>query len=239
MTIELFRKSSFIGCALALLLLTPALFAKTPAAAAGADISGYWRAEPPWDWIDPTKDAIPLTPEYAAILKKWRDAADSGKPIADSTARCEAFGMPRVMSFGLFELLQTPGRVTMITEILHEVRRIYTDGRKVPADFDPGYEGYSTGHWEKDTLVVKTVGLIPNTLDQYGIPHSDQLEVTERIQLLDKDTLRDRVTLNDPKAYTKPWTVDRLYKRAPVGTEILEYICNTNGAAIPPTENIR
>jgi hypothetical protein len=237
MKLERIRTFSFICCAL-LTMVTSAPNAKTQGAA-GADISGYWQSQPPWDWIDPAKDEIPLTPEYAAILKKWRDAADSGKPIADSTARCEAFGMPRVMSFGLFELLQTPGRVTMITEILHEVRRIYTDGRKVPPDFDPGYEGYSTGHWEKNTLVVRTVGLTPNALDQYGIPHSDRLEVTERIQLLDKDTLRDRVTLIDPKAYTKPWTVDRLYKRAPPNTEILEYICNTNGAAIPPTEKIR
>jgi hypothetical protein len=237
MKIELVRTCTFKSCALALLLLA----SSTNAEAVGdkqssntGDISGYWMALPPLDWVNPAKDEIPLTPEYAAILKKWRDAADSGKPIADSTARCEAFGMPRIMGFGLFELLQTPGRVTMITEILHEVRRIYTDGRKVPADFDPSYDGYSTGHWEKGTLVVQTVGIQANSNDQYGVPHSDQLAVTERIELIDKNTLRDRVTLNDPKAYTKPWTVDRMYKRAPPGTEILEYICNTNGAALAP-----
>ncbi len=238
MKIEPTRSYAIRGCALAFWLIASASNAGAPDEKHSADvgdISGYWMALPPLDWVNPAKDEIPVTPEYAAILKKWRDAADSGKPIADSTARCEAFGMPRVMSFGLFELLQTPGRVTMITEILHEVRRIYTDGRKVPADFDPSYEGYSTGHWEKGVLVVKTVGIQANSNDQYGIPHSDQLEVSERIELIDKNMLRDRVTLNDPKAYTKSWTVDRMYKRAPPGTEILEYICNTNGAALPPS----
>jgi hypothetical protein len=207
-----------------------------PKRGAGADFSGIWVADPPWDFTDPAKQTVPLTPEYALKLKKWREAADSGHPIADSVARCEAFGMPRVMSFGRFEILQTPGQVTMLTEILHEVRRIYTDGRKAPPDLDLTYGGYSTGHWNKTTLIVNTVGLQANTLDQYGIPHSDELILVERWDLISKNKLRDRITLTDPKAYTKPWTVDRLYSREPAGSEIAEYICNTNGAAIPATE---
>jgi hypothetical protein len=196
------------------------------------DISGLWQADMPFDFVDPSKDEIPLTPAYAAKLKKWRQAADSGKPVADSVARCEAFGMPRVMSFGLMELLQTPGRVTMITEILHEVRRIYTDDRPPPADLDLGYEGFSTGHWEKNALVVHTTGLKANALDQYGIPHSDRLEVDERIELVTPERLRDRITLIDPAAYTKHWTVDRFFNRPAKDVEIGEYICNTNGAAL-------
>ena len=196
------------------------------------DISGIWQADVPWDYVDPSKDEIPLTAEYAAKLKAWRVAADSGKPIADSVARCEAFGMPRVMSFGLMELLQTPGRVTLITEILHEVRRIYTDDRKPPEDFDLSYEGFSTGHWENNVLLVHTTGLKANNLDQYGIPHSDQLTIDERFELVTPNRLRDRITLIDPAAYTKHWTVDRFFNRAPKGTEIGEYICDTNGAAL-------
>lgn len=196
------------------------------------DISGLWQADMPLDFVDPSKDDIPLTREYAAKLKAWRDAADSGNPIADSVARCEAFGMPRVMTFGLMELLQTPGRVTMITELLHEVRRIYTDGRKPPADFDLSYEGFSTGHWEHNVLVVRTTGLRANTLDQYGIPHSDQLVIDERIELVAQNRLRDRMTLIDPAAYTKHWTVDRFFNRPPADVEIGEYICNTRGAAL-------
>jgi hypothetical protein len=196
------------------------------------DISGVWQADLPFDFVDPSKDQIPLTPEYASKLKRWRAAADSGKPIADSVARCEAFGMPRVMSFGLMELLQTPGRVTLITEILHEVRRIYTDDRKPPEDFDLGYEGFSSGHWENNVLVVHTTGLKANTLDQYGIPHSDRLTIDERIELVTPNRLRDRITLIDPPAYTKHWTVDRFFNRSPKDTEIGEYICDTNGAAL-------
>jgi hypothetical protein len=197
-----------------------------------ADLSGVWQADMPFDFVDPAKDEIPLTPAYAKKLKDWRAAADSGRPVADSVARCEAFGMPRIMSFGLMELLQTPGRVTMITEIMHEVRRIYTDGRKAPADYDSTYDGFSVGHWENGALLVHTTGLIANTLDQYGIPHSDQLVIDERLELVSPDRLRDRITLIDPLAYTKHWTVDRFYNRAPKGTEIGEYICNTNGAAL-------
>lgn len=216
------------------ILISPPLKAAGPnkGATTPAEISGTWQADVPWDFVDPAKDEIPLTPDYAAKLKAWRAAADSGKPIADSVARCEAFGMPRVMSFGLMEILQTPGRVTIITEILHEVRRIYTDDRKPPADFDLGYEGFSTGHWEGKTLVVHTTGLKAGTLDQYGIPHSEALVIDERLELVKPDRLRDRITLIDPLAYTKHWTVDRFYNRAPKGTEIGEYICDTNGAAL-------
>jgi hypothetical protein len=196
------------------------------------NFAGVWQADIPFDFVDPSKDEIPLTPAYAVKLKAWRAASDSGKPIADSVARCEAFGMPRIMSFGLMELIQTPQRLTLITEIMHEVRRIWLDGRKAPDDFDLSYGGFSSGHWEGGVLVVKTMGLRENTLDQYGIPHSDQLTILERIELQGKDRLRDRITLFDPLAYTKAWTVDRYFNRAPAGTEIEEYICNTNGAAL-------
>ena len=125
-----------------------------------------------------------------------------------------------------------PPWVTLITEILHEVRRIYTDNRKPPEDLDPSYEGFSTGHWESNALVVHTTGFKANTLDQYGIPHSDQLAIDERIELVTPNRLRDRITLIDPAAYTKHWTVERFFNRAPKNIEIGEYVCNTNGAAL-------
>ena len=202
-----------------------------PTAAMPVDFSGIWIADPPLDWVDPAKDEIPLTPEYALKLKAWRASADSGHPVADSVARCEAFGMPRIMSFGAIEFLQTPRQLTMVSEILHEVRRIFLDGRHMPADYDLSYGGYSTGHWEQHTLVVSTSSLQANTLDQYGIPHSAELRITERIRLLGRNRLEDRVTLIDPKVYTRDWTVVRTFTRAPADFEISEYICNTNNAA--------
>jgi hypothetical protein len=223
--------------ALALTTLSTTLAFPAEPSKSTSGLSGIWQAGMPFDFVDPAKDEMPLTPAGKAKLKEWRDAADSGRPKADSVARCEAFGMPRVMTFGTFELLETPGQVTIITEILHEVRRIYTDGRKMPADFDASYDGYSTGHWEGKALVVTTTGLQANTNDQYGVPHTEHLKVLERIELLDNDTMRDRITLIDPEVYTKNWTVDRLYKRAK-NYEISEYICNTNGAAIPPSGEV-
>jgi hypothetical protein len=213
------------------LLTSVATYAAAPLATGPADLSGIWIADPPLDWVDPAKDEIPLTAEYALKLKAWRAAADSGHPVADSVARCEAFGMPRIMSFGATEFLQTPRQLTMISEILHEVRRVFLDGRHIPADYDLSYGGYSTGHWDKTTLVVSTTGLQANTLDQYGIPHSAELRITERIRLLGRNRLEDRVTLIDPKVYTRDWTVTRTYTRAPADFEIQEYICNTNNAA--------
>ena len=223
--------------ALALTTLSTTLASPAEPSKSASGLAGIWQAGMPFDFVDPAKDEMPLTPAGKAKLKEWRDAADSGRPKADSVARCEAFGMPRVMTFGTFELLETPGQVTIITEILHEVRRIYTDGRKMPADFDASYDGYSTGRWEGKALVVTTTGLQANTNDQYGVPHTEHLKVLERIELLDNDTMRDRITLIDPEVYTKNWTVDRLYKRAK-NYEISEYICNTNGAAIAPSGEV-
>src|SRR5579859_4089334 len=83
--------------------LCATLVAAPPGSPAHADLSGVWQADMPFDFVDPAKDEIPLTPAYAKKLKDWRAAADGGRPLADSVARCEAFGMPRIMSFGLME----------------------------------------------------------------------------------------------------------------------------------------
>jgi hypothetical protein len=139
-----------------------------------------------------------------------------------------AFGMPRVMTFGTAEILQTPGRLTVLTEVLHEVRRVYLDGRQPPADLDPTFGGYSTGRWEGDTLVIDTIGLVANTIDQQGIPMSDSLTVRERIRRVDGATIENQITLTDPEALTRPWTVTKTYRKLPDNTEIGEFICTSN-----------
>ncbi len=193
------------------------------AASEVADLSGVWNVNLT-SWTKGNE--IPYTPAYAAKTKIWIDASEAGHPFPDSVGRCEAFGMPGIMGYGVMELLQTPGRVTIITEILHEVRRIYTDGRTAPKSLDSSYDGYSVGRWEKGTLVVETVGLQENTIDKTHW-HSDQLKVIERISLINANKLLDRMTLIDPKAFTRPWTVDRTFDRAPKNWEIGEYICET------------
>jgi len=199
------------------------------------DISGLWFAGV-GDYVNPARDEIPLTPEYARKLREWVAAAQAGRPYADSVTRCEAFGMPRVMTFGLNEILQTPGRVTVITEVLHEVRRIWTDGRKHPDDLDLTYGGHSVGRWEGTTLVIDTVGVKAGTLDQYGVPFSDEIHITERMRRVDGLTLENQITLVDPKAFTKPWTVTKTYRLAPPGFAIEEYICSSNNRNAPDAQ---
>ncbi len=102
----------------------------------------------------------------------------------------------------------------MIFEYDHTVRRIYTDGRPLPKDPDPLWLGYSVGRWEGNTtFVVDTVGFNENTwLDRLGVPHSDQLHVTERFHRVDGDHLQLDVTMQDPKALAKPWTGTLYYE---------------------------
>jgi hypothetical protein len=130
-----------------------------------------------------------------------------------------------------FQIFQMPDRVLFVFEgATHTWRAVYTDGRKHPADPNPTYLGDSVGHWEGDTLVVDVVGFNDRTwLDQEGHPHSEQLHVTERYTRTDLDTLQYSVTIEDPIAYTKPWTTSFWIPWVP-GAELLEYVCNENNS---------
>jgi hypothetical protein len=111
--------------------------------------------------------------------------------VPETSDNCEPDGMPSLMTFPYnLEFLFTPGKVTIIQEALMQVRRIFTDGRPLPAReaLDPNYFGYSVGRWEGETLVVTTIGTRPGQrLGIAGIVNSDQLTITERIYLDPKD----------------------------------------------------
>jgi hypothetical protein len=95
-------------------------------------------------------------------------------------------------------------------------------------DLDPTYNGDSVGKWDGDTLVVDTIGFNDVTwIDHVGLPHTDALHVVERIRRVDHDTLVDDFTIEDPKAYTKPFTASQTYHLKP-GWEIAEYVCDNN-----------
>ena len=167
----------------------------------------------------------PLTPPYAAKMKEFADAAKAGHPFADSVSRCEGFGMPRVMSVGYIEFISKPkDQLTIITEILHEVRRVYLDGRPHPSDLDLTFDGHSIGHWEGDTLVIDTVRIRANGMSMMA-SHSDKLHVVERITMPNRDGMIDEMTLEDPEALTHPIKEEHYYKRQPRLQEIEEYIC--------------
>jgi len=143
----------------------------------------------------------------------------------DPVYQCYPPGLPRVYFHPFpMEIIQLPGRVLMMFEYHHQNRRIYTDGRGHRDDLPPLWLGDSIGHWEGDTLVIESVNFNDATwLDRRGLPHSDQLKVTERIRRTGPDRLQIDITIEDPVAYPEPWTGQRVYER--VDWEIEEFAC--------------
>jgi hypothetical protein len=118
--------------------------------------------------------------------------------------------------------------VIIVYETFTYWRQIFTDGRTVDPDANPTWMGYSTGRWDGDAFVVDTRGFNGKVwLDQLGRPSTDRLHVIERFTRPDMGRLVIDVTIDDPGAYTRPWTIRRLLQLAQ-GEEIQEYICNEN-----------
>jgi hypothetical protein len=195
------------------------------------DWRGVWAHEGSLNLDPSTKSGerqpnAPLTPEAARNYEDYLAARAAGKPKGD--IGCLPEGPPRNMRSPYpMEVVITPDQVWINLEFKHEVRRIYTDGRKPDPDLDPSYEGYSTGHWEGDTLVFDTIGEKAATLDSGGLTHSDAMRLHERMRKVDADTLEDQITLTDAKVFTKPWTVTRRYKLHR-DWEIKEFVCEEN-----------
>jgi hypothetical protein len=129
-------------------------------------------------------------------------------------------------------MVQTPGLLLILYEGNSGVRQIFTDGRPLPDnDPQPWWYGYSRGRWEGDTLVVETTGLRDGGwLDIWGSPLTDAAKITERFRRLSYGVLKIDVTIDDPKAYTKPFSV-RVNQRIMPEGELIEFICNENNKA--------
>lgn len=176
---------------------------------------------------------LPLTP-WAAELKKQRMATDS-KDNPD--ANCMPMGLTQFhMQPQPRKIIQTPKVIVIAYEANYGLRYIYTDGRTLPKQGDPQpwWYGYSVGRWEGDTLVVETnnirgaeSGPYDAWLDVRGSPHSDQAKFTERFRRPIFGKLEIDVTLEDPKAYTKPFTI-RINQRVMADEEPIEFVCNEN-----------
>ena len=169
--------------------------------------------------------SVPFQP-WAEKLYKERRARDSKD---DPTAACIVGGVPRsdLVPYP-FKVLQVPGMVVILYEAVHSYRQIFTDGRELPADMNPSWFGYSIGRWEGDAFVAQTAGFNDKGwLDNFGKPATDALRVTERFRRKDFGHMDIEITIDDPKAYTKPWTVTLPLILQP-DTELLEYICNEN-----------
>ncbi len=162
----------------------------------------------------------PLRPEFAGIL---RQRAKQVYPLT----RCLPVGVPAddVLP-GPFKVIQTPGLILIRNEYENTLRQIYLDGRKPPADPDPLWLGYSVGKWEGNRLVVDTIGLNDKSwLDGSGSPHSEALHVVERFHRRDFGHMDVQVTIDDPKMYTKPFSIQFTEDLMPDG-DVTEYFCN-------------
>src|SRR5271165_4849873 len=227
---------------LATLILPSLVFAQAPSAPKPPDLSGVWgvKGSPATRYLSWSfsKDEPPMTPWAEERFKLTKpsfgpraveDSNDPVNPTTLSAVGCFPPGMPRLylQPFPL-EIIQTPSRVIMLFEFSHFVRQIYTDGRKHNTDLGPTWMGDSIGHWDGDTLVVDTIGFNDKTwVDRAGHPHSEDMHVVERMHRADAKTLQIDVTIEDPKAYTKPWGGRMMFELRPTW-HISEMICEDN-----------
>lgn len=171
----------------------------------------------------------PMTPWAQARFDSAKSGyGDNAAPGGnDPITTCDPNGLTRVLIQPTpIEIIQIPGRVVMNFEWSHIWRYIWTDGRELPKDSDPSWYGYSVGKWAGDTFVVETIGFNDKPwVDFFGHPRSEDMRLTERYQRVDRDTLELVMTIDDPKAYTKPWVSNKkTYKLAPK-EELRESIC--------------
>ena len=168
---------------------------------------------------------LPYQPWAAEVVRKTRLAGRPNDPLS----RCFPPGMVRLETFPLFrKMIQIPGLLVILNEHNASYRQIFTDGRPLPADPNPSWNGYSSAKWEGDTLVVQTVGFRDGLwLDTGGSPLTDAAKVTEKFRRVNYGTMEIDLTVDDAKAYTKPWSIKVTQILAP-DTELLDYICLEN-----------
>jgi hypothetical protein len=165
---------------------------------------------------------VPFQP-WAEKLYNERKA-DLGKN--DPEAQCLPQGTPKMTYLPyLQKFVDTPGLLVIMYEANNLYRQVFTDGRELPKDPNPTWLGYSIGRWEGDTLAVETNGFNDRMwIDTDGHPHTDALHVIERFRRRDFGHIEIQITIDDPKAYTRPWTVGINLQFA-ADTELLEFVC--------------
>ena len=205
----------------------PDLTAPAPRTADGKpDLSGVWRTVGSKYTLNVAADLKAGDIQPWAAEASRRSLANFNKD--EPHARCLPPG-PKIIFMTYFKIVQSPKTVVLLHEAVNSIfRQILTDGRSLPTDPNPSWQGYSVGRWEGDTLVVETAGFNDKTtLDTFGHPHTEELRITERFRRPDFGRLEMQITFNDPKAYNRPWTITVNAQLIP-DIELLEFICNEN-----------
>lgn len=209
----------------------PDLSAPAPRAADGKpDLTGVWRGAGPLYRFNIAQDLNPedIQPWAEALfLKRVRDSRKDS-PLA----RCLPVSVPYHNFFNLARIVQTPSLIVMLYESPNGPHRtIFTDGRNLPTDPNPTWLGYSIGRWDGDTLVITSAGFNDKGwLDSAGHPQTESLRVTERLHRRDFGHMDFEITIDDPKVFTRPFTVKTERLLAP-DTDILEDVCENESDA--------
>jgi hypothetical protein len=176
------------------------------------------------------KGGLPYQP-WAAALSRQRTAE---LRLNDPNSQCLPTGIVRMHTTPLFrKVVQTPGLLIILNERQVWYRQIFTDGRPLPADPQPTWNGYSVGRWDGDTLVVQSNGFRDGIwLDSNGSPMTEAAKITERFRRPDYGTLDITITVDDPKAYTAPWTTTVRHLVA-LDTDLIDYVCQENEKDVP------
>jgi hypothetical protein len=171
------------------------------------------------------KDGPPYQP-WAAEARRAR-MEQNGKD--DPVSRCLPGGVVKLHTTPqLRKIIQIPGLMVTLNEMEATYRQIFTDGLPLPEADLASFKGYSSGKWEGDTLVVETTGFPDGMwLDRSGSPMTDAAKITERFRRLNYGTMQIEITIDDAKAYTRPWTIQLTHKIV-LDTELIDYICTEN-----------
>jgi hypothetical protein len=176
------------------------------------------------------KGGLPYQPWAAEAVRSRMEQNGKDDPVS----RCLPGGVVKLHTTPLFrKIIQVPGILVTLNEMDATYRQIFTDGRTLPPIEMPYFKGYSAGKWEGDTLVVQTTGFPDGMwLDRSGSPLTDAAKITERFRRVNYGRMEIEITVDDPKAYTRPWTV-KLNHNIVLDTELIDYLCVENEKDVP------
>ena len=212
----------------------PNLTAPAPRSADGKpDLSGIWRGDRQSVKyagdvaIDFKPGESPMQPWAEKLVNQRRSMFGIGDPEFE----CLTEGIPRIYANSAFfplRIVETPDMIVFLYEHMWTFRQVFMDGRKLPLDPVPTWLGYSVGRWDESTLVIESTGFNGKTwLDDLGHPTTEALHLTERLRRIDFGHIEVKLTVDDPRAYTRPWTLTEALELYP-DAELIEYQCLEN-----------